>query len=129
MQEHAVLLSAWSVHLPELDAKYKSGVIIRNRSGAPFHDVEIMSTISSSNSDPVTELPMLSLTMLPPGEYVAVSEQRNWRFPQDRSEFGAVNPIWKNKGWAVTSIEFTDAHGIRWLRRGGALQQVASPVV
>lgn len=122
-RQQAAGIAAWCVFCPESERR---GLLLHNSSDAPVFDVEVLSTYApSQKASPVMQRPLV-LTLLPPGDYVADEHPTfGWTFPDERVAVpGTVRPVTKNSGWMVTAVRFTDAHGIRWERKGGLLSRL-----
>jgi len=117
-------IAAWCVG--RNDGPGKRGILIRNSSDDPVHDVTIESTYAPKKDlEPEPQAP-LTLAILPPGDYIAEEHPKfHWDFPEYREAADdQLQPIMKNPQWMVTAIRFTDAHGNTWERQGGALTKI-----
>lgn len=120
----ASLLSAWAVFCPNVEKSEdhgQSGVAVTNHSNAAFYDVRIECQGQQGKPQPPIEL-----TILPSGTYVMLGHPKfHWTFPLQPDEVaGPIRPITKHEKWRVTSIEMTDANGLRWRRTGGVLERL-----
>lgn len=120
----AALLSAWAVFCPNAEKsedQRQSGVSVTNHSSAAFYDVRIQSQDHMGKTQPAIEM-----TIMPTGTYVILGHLTfHWTFPLQLDEAqGPIRPITKHEKWRVTSIEMTDANGLRWRRTGGVLARL-----
>lgn len=124
-RQQASGVAAWCVFCPE---SRQRGLLLHNSSEAPVFEVEVLSTFAPTQKATPVEQHPLTLTLLPPGDYVANEDASyHWSLPDERHTVsGTVRPVLKNSGWTVTAIRFTDAHGVRWERRDGLLDRVTS---
>lgn len=128
-QKQASELHAWSITGPEITENgptTRRGVLLSNSSTSPVFDVVVDSTYSLSKNTAPEVLSPLTITMLPPGEFVAFRDSKYpWTFPRQRSpEHRDIQAIMNNPGWRVTRLSFTDGQGIRWEREGATLREV-----
>ena len=126
-KEQASAIAAWCLSFTDdSDAETKRGLQIHNSSDAPVFDISVRSTYASSKNGAAEAVRALELSILPPGDYtVRRHPVYQWDFPEERSVEGrSVRPVMNNPKWAVEEIRFTDAHGMRWSRAGGALRKL-----
>ena len=111
-REQALQLTVWTVTDPDSESR-SYGVILSNTSGSTFHDVDVQVRLHGS------EVPTLSLKILPPGVFFVEHAQREsyiWRFPVEPRHCGhsELRPYMKSDKYQVTSLDFTDNAGVRW---------------
>ncbi|MEU4015878.1 hypothetical protein AB0E56_11500 [Microbacterium sp. NPDC028030] len=119
-------VSAWAIECRAHtfdSGEQDSGFTVRNASDTPLFDVRVWSADRTG-----TPLPVATVTVLPPGQYVLLRHTRyHWTIPKPIEEIhGPVSPITRRDRWAVTRMEFTDGHGRRWRREGAELHSLTT---
>ncbi|MFT4052012.1 MAG: hypothetical protein QM677_07165 [Microbacterium sp.] len=130
VREQASRISAWMVLTWERaedargrDAARRStkGIVLHNGSTAPVYRVAVESRMSSG----VPARPV-SLTVLPPGTFAVLADparEFGWHHLTALDEAGeVVRPVAAGERLAVTALEFTDAHNVRWRRTETGLE-------
>lgn len=120
----AVKVSAWITAYEPDSEERQDGITLENRSHCPIYDVCIESTNKKGAAEP-----WIHLNVVPPGRYFIArrGDEYRWSFPVERNHLhGEHRPIMKKPEWSVTSVTFTDASGIEWVRnRRGILDEAA----
>ena len=131
-KQQAGEIAAWCVtyDTPAGESSPK-GLLIHNSSNAPVFDVTVQSTYSKSKRGTPEAQSSLSMSVLTPGDYATIEDSTYpWKFPETQQRVeekvgSRLRPVTNNKGWMVTSIEFTDSFGSTWERneRGKLLRR------
>lgn len=124
LAEQATLVGAWMIFCPDLPERgvdRRDGIMVRNSSDASVYDLVVQSCDFHGR-----QLPLLELTILPPGEYVILGHREYpWSLARTTDEIpSAIRPITKRKELRVTQLDFVDAQGIPWTRAGATLERV-----
>lgn len=112
----AVELSAWTVSDRAI-SPVPFGVRIANHSHSTFHDIDIHAVLFGN-----TDLPRISLRVLPPGQYFIrwVPAESQWDYAVSVDEYatqeqtGQLRPYTLTDKYYVAAMHFTDAHDQRW---------------
>lgn len=102
-------LSAWPVS-DRASKPLAYGVLISNSSGSTFHDVLLQVVLFGD-----TDLPEISLKVLPPGDYFVQYSKPTWDFALSKEEYGGfLRPYTQTEKCYVQSMRFVDSHDQAW---------------
>lgn len=124
--EQASGIAGWCVFAQDREKGHQKGIQLHNSSDAPVYDVVVESTYAATAKGEAQPLQPIRLSVLPPGDYVVFEHpEYHWAYAEERAALPtSVRPVSKNPKWVVGSVAFTDAHGVKWVRRGGALRRL-----
>ncbi len=121
VREQARNINAWCV-VTDPAGRRRDGLLVSNTSDSPVYAVEVR----SQDRNERVQFP-LTLTLLPPGDFVVVEDATyHWTFPESVESMGvAIRPVTKHEYWRVTEVTFADSSGVTWRRdRDGQLTQL-----
>lgn len=108
-------ISSWVA--AEIDPKGTAvsyGVVISNASREVIYDVRISSAGQGGQAQS-----LISLTILPPGDYYLEHTNSSWvwSFPQEVSGIGSeIRPVTKSADRRILELAFRDSNDARWRR-------------